>query len=791
MLTALFQDAKGGHGGGCIIWGEPGIGKSRLVAELTKVATIQGAQIQRVRCQTGDVRRPLGMWVDLVPGLLALPGSLGCDPETLRHLKRLTEHDASQSRPAPDAAEVEYLFGCVRRALFDLVDAVASETALVVVVESVHWMDAMSWEVLSEMLEWARARRVLFLMTSRTVHATEREDSGSAPHLHRYRLGALADEDGRRLVIALMQDGTRGVDERFAEWCLSVGEGNPYFLTELVSHWLETGQSYALPGSLSLLLEERLRRLSESALRVLQFAAVLGNESTFDRIESALGLPAHQLIGNLEELENQGLISAEQEALLAKHDLVSDAALARLSTAGHRLLHHCAAQRFENEINAAPSEPRSAAFLWTCSEHWAIAGEIGRAVRFAVHCAAHLIEVGLVNDGFGILVKAQELCGTIEQRRRVLRMQLSALAALGKWDELLSKAEDPAMTVVTGCQDDYRDWDILCMEALLRRGAHPSKVIALGQRIVQDSYFTPQDRIAAGTTLLIVAQLTANSDLTRTTFELLRSQLEAEAVDAAARTRFLLIFRNVVLDSDDALTDRTDLADKLVAIERGRGRPFLLARALRHAGSTWQSIGDYKKSLELFREALAIAVRHSFASAVVGASSLLAYALVHVGQVAEASQVCANGLEWLARSQSALYDEGLDLAYARVDLAKGCVSRASRWLELGTQEILSDPYTMRVEERLSLMARAQVLQGLVDPVIKDSLQRLFRISRTEGQADYSAYTLYLIIRHETGPEEALTFLNQYITSYRHEGGRGLSEEISTLGIVPTRLVTLV
>jgi DNA-binding transcriptional activator of the SARP family len=63
-LTAALARAQTGHGSAYVIWGEPGIGKTRLVQEFTRVAALQRVHIVRVGCQSHDVRRPLSAFVD-------------------------------------------------------------------------------------------------------------------------------------------------------------------------------------------------------------------------------------------------------------------------------------------------------------------------------------------------------------------------------------------------------------------------------------------------------------------------------------------------------------------------------------------------------------------------------------------------------------------------------------------------------------------------------------------------------------------------------------------------------
>src|SRR5688500_4741238 len=78
FLQGLLRDAKRGAGSAAFIWGEPGIGKSRLVQELTQVAALDDAQIVSTKCHPSDTSRPLSAFADFVPLLKTLPGALGC-----------------------------------------------------------------------------------------------------------------------------------------------------------------------------------------------------------------------------------------------------------------------------------------------------------------------------------------------------------------------------------------------------------------------------------------------------------------------------------------------------------------------------------------------------------------------------------------------------------------------------------------------------------------------------------------------------------------------------------------
>jgi hypothetical protein len=167
-LTAALRSARGGAGSVHLIHGEPGIGKTRLLTEFSRAASLEGVRIAPALCQSSDARRPLSAFVDLVPKLMTMPGALGCSPQSHKYLRRLIEHHSSEAPPTPDSAEAAMLYANVRRSLFDLLDAVAAEVHLLITIEDVHWLDPASWEVVSEAAGWLASRRIMLVLTARS-----------------------------------------------------------------------------------------------------------------------------------------------------------------------------------------------------------------------------------------------------------------------------------------------------------------------------------------------------------------------------------------------------------------------------------------------------------------------------------------------------------------------------------------------------------------------------------------------------------------------------------------------
>jgi predicted ATPase len=237
--------------------------------EFSRAVSLGHAQLVRVGCQSNDDRRPLSMFVDMLPRLMGMPGALGCAPTAMRYLRRLTEHDPKEPLAALDPRDAAMVYANIRRSLLDLLDAVASEGLLVLVIEDVHWLDMGSWDVIGDLLSWLGTRRVLLLLTAREPDAERKRGIGELPGLQRHHLPPLDRTAVDALSATIVERSGRPLPADVAEWCADSCGGNPYHLTELVLHGLREGQTAKLPASLSQLIAERLARLQPLSLHVL------------------------------------------------------------------------------------------------------------------------------------------------------------------------------------------------------------------------------------------------------------------------------------------------------------------------------------------------------------------------------------------------------------------------------------------------------------------------------------------------------------------------------------------
>jgi class 3 adenylate cyclase len=343
-LEALFEVVRAGRGRVAFLVGEPGIGKSRLLAELRArvtpvgpgaegrapaAAIVQDALVTWVegRCVSYGRNLPYHLLIDIVRSVLDIP-FVASEAETRATLDRQLasllsdrEWDADTAPYLahllalplrPDEAERANLEGATIQARYvaaahRLLRALAARGPVVLVCEDLHWADPASIEVVRQLLPLASQLPILFLAALRAdtdsagwaLIGQARELFGDA--LAELRLEPLSEAESRTLVANLLEieslpDHVRGV-------ILSRAEGNPFFVEEVVRMLIERGVIIArgdqwvatsdigtveIPETLHGLLLARIDQLPASAKRSLRVAAVIGRQFPLRVLERIL-----------------------------------------------------------------------------------------------------------------------------------------------------------------------------------------------------------------------------------------------------------------------------------------------------------------------------------------------------------------------------------------------------------------------------------------------------------------------------------------------------------------------
>ena len=297
--------------------GEPGIGKTRLLAELGRRADARG-QLVLSGCAS-ELERDLPFWVfvDALDEYVE-----GLDPRRLDRLSDDVRVELAHVLPSLGSAngaptgwhDERYR---AHRAIRELLEQLSATKPLVLALDDLQWADAASVELIGALLRRPPGGGVLMAMARRTEPSPPRL---SAALERAHRLGSLTRLEPRRLTraesAALLGDA---VDVELASVLYQESGGNPFYLEQLGrSSFGPPGQPavgsamifgpVTVPPMVAAALIEELAALSSAARCALEGAAVVGDPFEFELAAASAGLPDATAATALDELLQHGLV---------------------------------------------------------------------------------------------------------------------------------------------------------------------------------------------------------------------------------------------------------------------------------------------------------------------------------------------------------------------------------------------------------------------------------------------------------------------------------------------------
>jgi len=459
-LTGAIDRARTGRSVGAAIVGEPGIGKSRLLAELRAVALDRGARWAEAhgRSYGGATTH------DLLAALLRDLSGVGADGGPDRFVGFVEAIAGAGSGAGPTLAEIAWpgtqppgpsdprgLLLARRMALRTLVDAAAAEHPLVLALEDVHRADPASVAILEALVGQGAAPR-LVVMTSRPepgapgwtlVDAVRALGSAGVT----VDLAAMDAPESLRLVDALLPGAP--VPGELATAVVRRAEGNPLFLEELVRSLVDQGavrregDRWLAPGSLAPatlpptilgLLLARIDRLAPETRAAVHLAAVIGRRFSVALLARAGATARLRLPASPAAIEASGLVDRapdDPDQLTFRHALVQEAAYASLLRVDRARLHGAVA-RSMTALEPARLDELAPALAF----HYRRAGALGPAIRFALVAGQQALAAHANAEALAAFDDVLAMLGELPERGRRARRSAERGAHEGRGDVL-------------------------------------------------------------------------------------------------------------------------------------------------------------------------------------------------------------------------------------------------------------------------------------------------------------------------------------------------------------------
>lgn len=343
-LRRHWRSVRSGRPRTVAIIGEAGVGKTRLAREFVRNSTVDAVTVE---AKALDLERGIdfGLTSELVRGLIGKPGAAGISSGSLAVLQQIAPSIGAGDGIALPGRPTE---AALADALLDLVEAVAHEAPVVLLVDDLQWADTSSRTLLLKVLRSLRGLQVLTLVTCRSgdadlsaVRLLRAETTARRATL--LELDPLTSSEVLETLGLSLRVVPEAETEEVAHRLHSACRGNPLFLNELVLRLHQDGvvegddegwvlhtarlpRDLPLPGSIREILEARIGVLDDDARTVLSTLARLG-DADGEALSRRCGLPRPQVDSVASSLLKSGLVTwGGGEKLTLSHDALRDVA---------------------------------------------------------------------------------------------------------------------------------------------------------------------------------------------------------------------------------------------------------------------------------------------------------------------------------------------------------------------------------------------------------------------------------------------------------------------------------
>ncbi|TDC48146.1 LuxR family transcriptional regulator [Jiangella ureilytica] len=672
-LREAYATARGGEPVIVLVGGEAGIGKTRLTEEFVAEVVADGARAVVGQSVPLDGEGPA--FAPLVGALRGLHAEFGA--QQLLELAGPGADALAGLVPELGVAPAEGPEGRGRlyEVVTSLLERVAAERPLVVLLEDLQWADSPTRDLLRFMVRGVRDSRLLILATYRSDELHRGHplrpllaELDRLRQVHRIELPRL---DPDEVVLQLRGLLGRPPEHAHVQRIIQRSEGIPFFVEELA--WVDVdGGCSELPGSLRDLLLVRVEPLSEDTQRLLRLMSAAGNRVDHSVLEIVAEEHSGALEAALREAVSAGVIVVDGDGYAFRHALLREALHDDMLPGEHARMHARYAQALEAHPELMPSSPTAT----EVAHHWYSAHDVERAFAWSLTAADELVRSYAHATAQQLLERALELWDQVAEPEKVagrdrldvfIRAATEAYAA-GEFERTLSLVKE-ALRLVDRTADPARaGW------LLAHQGSVKSR---LGRPGAVESLMEARELIPAEP-----------------------SVQRAEALDWLA-TMLMLDWR---------FAECLQVADEAEQVAAAVGLERIVASAHVTRGTAWVHMGDADKALAELRLAgpTASAEPDHLHRYFVNLSD--AYTLL--GRYREAVDVATEGYEH-ARKRGRKRTSGVVLAgnAAEPMLALGDWERAERMIERGL-ELVPPPNHER--HMIGLKAWLELWRGEVD-----------------------------------------------------------------------------
>jgi DNA-binding SARP family transcriptional activator len=413
QFSKLLSQTSAGKGQTVVVSGEAGIGKSRLIQEMTILAHQQGYQTFNAQCFEVEQTLPYQPLINLVRQIITNDNRWQTlAPVWLRELAVLVpemeEVASSATTLVPSLDELdESQQGRLFQAICHLFANQAEVQKSIIVVDDIHWADPTTLLCLHYLTRYIAPLQIALILSYREenlsanaglvtlLNSLQRED-----HVTLFPLTRLTKTDIGAFLTH--KDDTAHNADRLSNWLYQETDGNPLFFISLIQSLREEGlleieldqdwfngvrtdPDLTLPEAIRVSVRDRLHRLSESERDVLDWMAVFGRRIDFHTLQKVNDQSKISLLNTVEQLEAKQLLVEIKGDYEFAHNKIREVVYHDLSAARRTHYHHQIGSRLEKFI---PSTEHAAIL----AHHFECGHETTKAVGYWMKAGEHALD---------------------------------------------------------------------------------------------------------------------------------------------------------------------------------------------------------------------------------------------------------------------------------------------------------------------------------------------------------------------------------------------------------------
>jgi class 3 adenylate cyclase/tetratricopeptide (TPR) repeat protein len=704
------------------VYGEPGVGKSRLIREF--LAGVEGTTILSGRALPygeGVTYWPLAEMVKSAAGITdddpmetAKQKLIECcGDEAIAELLGLASGVMEAVEGERGAPEIAW-------AAREFADELADVQPLIMVFEDIHWAEEPLLELIDHLAQWVRERALLILCLARPELLDVRPGwGGGRVRSTAIELEPLGREDSEALADALLEE--HHVTGNIRARLLDKAEGNPLFVEETVRMLLEQGADGGdrIPDSLQAMIGARIDRLPAGAKIVLQRGSVIGRTFWAGAIDHlSPEYDADELEDLLDDLLLRDLVTREERSTIGgeaayrfKHVLIREVAYGGLSKSGRAEYHTRFAEWLREKADKEVIEIRAYHLDQACLLYAELDGhppeELARTAAKALASAGKRALARESNlSARKLLLRSVELESTLGRRflaaraawqlgdLPVVRDEMTVLAeqAEAEGDRAIQSRALTALSEVAASLDGE----------LVRAAELADKALAVVEADDHDGRFRALDRRAR-----VARWAGREAEAEEYLQQALAAARAAARKDHEARAALQLAGIYIGRMEEDKAEP---LIARAVALAEESGSIVARASAAQSKGSLHRVRRQYEeaegwltKALDLYRETASV-------SEIAWTSRQLAQVAWETGNPAKAEKLFRESIRLLApmKERGTLCESQRLLA--QLLLAEGRIDEAEKFALAGLETVSAEDATSRATTRIAL-GQVRAAQG--------------------------------------------------------------------------------